>query len=363
MTVVILGGGIGGLSTAYYLLKSSTHKVVLIEATNRLGGWIRSERQPSGLVLEQGPRTLRPVGEAGLNTLNLIEELNQCDKVKPILPSHPAAKNRFIYTLGKLHALPTSIKSIFEVQPPFTKSLSNILFHEWKATAKYVEDDSIYNFVKRRFGSEIAEYAVSPLICGICGGDSKKISVNFLLSDMFEKEQKYGSITKAYLRPWAWKRKQSDNFLKKLKEKLQKRNINKLASRARKENWSSYTLEGGLEVLPRTLKSIVEEAGGTIMTDSKLVKVDLHKKFVTVDKDDISFDFLVSAIPAFSFGSLIYKDNYMLAKELLNIPYTTIITVNLVYEKRLLDIDGFGFLVPPAENLPLLGKAYIMQVR
>ena len=53
MTVVILGAGIGGLSTAYYLLKKQAQKIILLEASNRVGGWIRSDHFESGVILEQ----------------------------------------------------------------------------------------------------------------------------------------------------------------------------------------------------------------------------------------------------------------------------------------------------------------------
>jgi oxygen-dependent protoporphyrinogen oxidase len=385
MTVVVLGGGIGGLSTAYYLLRSRAHKVVLVEATNRVGGWITSEKQPDGVILEQGPRTLRPRGESGLNTLKLIQDLGLTHDIRPIRSSAPAAKNRYVYADKKLYALPTGLKPIFRAVPPFSKPLSRALWHDFNRVPKYVHDDSIYNFVERRFGKEFADYLISPLICGICGGDAKQISVKFLLNSFFEKEQMYGSVVKHYLRPWNWKIIANYNFIELLKfifdtrfekdvwnwminkEKSwkPKRSItsgNDLAKKAKKEKWSSYTFAEGLETLPRALEEKIRGAGGTIMMNSKPIKLDLRERRLIFHNSEITFDFIVGALPPYSLAPLLHEDNYALSELLLRIPHTSIITVNLVYKKKLLNIDGFGFLVPPSENLPILGNNSMFNV-
>ena len=95
MKYTILGGGITGLSAAHYLSKFvSTEKIVLLEASNRLGGWINTSRHEDGILHEHGPRTIRPAGLAGANTLELAEELGLSDKIIPIVSGHPATKNR-----------------------------------------------------------------------------------------------------------------------------------------------------------------------------------------------------------------------------------------------------------------------------
>ena len=61
-TISIVGGGISGLSAAHYLcrsVKDSAYKIVVYEASERLGGWIRTENQSTGTYFETGPRSLR----------------------------------------------------------------------------------------------------------------------------------------------------------------------------------------------------------------------------------------------------------------------------------------------------------------
>lgn len=82
-SVAVLGGGITGLATAYYLTQMAPHlKVTLYEGSDRLGGWLRTKYIEVGdgeVVFEQGPRTLRPSTPAGFVTLNLVRFcLNYC---------------------------------------------------------------------------------------------------------------------------------------------------------------------------------------------------------------------------------------------------------------------------------------------
>ena len=71
--VAVLGGGISGLSAAWNLTKTSTTvKVVLYEASRRVGGWISSERTNNGAVFELGPRSLRTAGASARTTMELV---------------------------------------------------------------------------------------------------------------------------------------------------------------------------------------------------------------------------------------------------------------------------------------------------
>jgi oxygen-dependent protoporphyrinogen oxidase len=85
--------------------------------------------------------------------------------------------------------MPNGPGGIFKTLPPFSKplifaGLKDIFTGKSKVP---IEDESIYDFVARRLGKEVADYAISPVICGICAGDAKEISVKFLMKDIFEK--------------------------------------------------------------------------------------------------------------------------------------------------------------------------------
>lgn len=192
MSLSVLGGGIGGLSALYYLSlrQNLSRQIKLYEASSRFGGWIYSkEHKDTGVFFETGPRSLRPVGNAGLTSLELIEKLGIEEKVVPVHRSHVAAKNRMIFAKNQVCLMPNGPAGIFKKIPPFSlplvfAGLKDIFTGKSKTP---IEDESIYDFVARRFGKEVAEYAISPVICGICAGDAKEISVKFLMKEIFEK--------------------------------------------------------------------------------------------------------------------------------------------------------------------------------
>ncbi|GJQ82916.1 Ppox [Trypoxylus dichotomus] len=352
MSKIVLGGGLGGLSAAYYVVNKFPHEVVtLFEKSNRLGGWLKSTRQDDGIIFEQAARTIRPTGEAGANTLQLINELDLNQDILPITKNSSAALNRMIYANGKLHKLPNSLGAIFRRQEPFSKPLILHFLNDIITTGKKIQDDdeSLYSFANRRFGSEVADYLISPMVCGICGGDAKEISVKFLMSSIFEKEQKYGSITGGII---------ADFFKKKEKVKSAP---TLLENRARLEKWSVYSFKNGIETLPNAIKKHISSKGAKINLNEGVQEIEVNKKSVLMHMVDGSVhvgNHLISSIPASSLAPLLEKQHPQLSTILSDFKSASMCVVNLKYNKRLLEEDGFGFLVVPKENLPLLGVIY-----
>ena len=133
---------------------------------NRLGGWIDTTHNKDGIIYEHGPRTVRPVGASGANTLAMVEDLGLASKVRPIFSGHPITKNRLIFVDGKIYKLPSSISSIIrKQQPPLFPSFGGFsLFcagiKDLFTPSKICTDDSLYNFVHRRFSEDLAKYAI-----------------------------------------------------------------------------------------------------------------------------------------------------------------------------------------------------------
>jgi oxygen-dependent protoporphyrinogen oxidase len=154
MKIAVLGGGISGLSTAYFLKKEFPNaSIQVIEASN-WGGWIRSIKRKHTLF-ETGPRTLRPHGEPGAFTLDLVQELGLDNNLLQVKKTSSAAKNRFVYAQSELQKLPSSLLGMLLQKPRIFKGIPKELameFFNQKHRKIYENDESIQSFFSRRFG-------------------------------------------------------------------------------------------------------------------------------------------------------------------------------------------------------------------
>ncbi|KAK6644880.1 hypothetical protein RUM43_001156 [Polyplax serrata] len=354
MTHAILGGGITGLSAAYYLSKSSEYGIKLFESSHRLGGWIKTTKTNNGSIFEQGPRTLRCRGAAAENTLHLIKELGLDSLVRPILNSSKAAKNRMICLDNQLVKLPNSWTALFKINPPFIKPFIYAIMNDLVTAKKVVEDESIYDFVARRFGKQYAEIPVSAMVCGIFAGDAKEISVKALMRDIFEMEQKYGNVLAGFLH--SVKNKVINGRIKSVGN--QKKDLTEsLASK----KWSLWSFENGLETLPIELENFLRQQSNVeINLDSKCLNIEFKKGEVILNFDGRteSTEHLYSSLPSKDLAKILDNKFLYLKEELSSIPFVSVATVNLEYDGELIDNEGFGFLVPPNQNIPILGVIF-----
>lgn len=359
--VTILGGGISGLSAAYYLTKNKVPSITLFEATKRLGGWIKTEQHiKHGFRFETGPRTIRPAGPKGKNTLEMIEDIGLSSSLVPISKNHIAAKNRMIYVNKQLCPLPSNIMSLFKTLPPFSKPLIFSILNDLRIgkSSKHLEDEAMYDFIERRFGTDMAKYLISAMICGICAGDAKQISVKFLMEDLFRNEQKYGGVIKGMLYTML------NNMLNKSQEQVvtaNKASSSVLVDRSKTEHWSIYSFAEGLQIFPKTLSDYLEKENVTIKNNSKCTEIKFNSGGValSVNGNTHETEHLISSVQSYVLAKLVEKQHPQLAEELNAIPYVDVAVVNLQYDGGdLLNPPAFGFLVPPSENLPILGVIY-----
>lgn len=176
MKVLILGGGITGLSTAWYLKKRHPKaEITLLEKENRLGGWIKTGRE-NGFLFEKGPRTFQ-IGRSP-HLLNLIQELGL-----EVITSGP--QKRYLWHRGRLRSLGSFIPTLI----PF-------LIREAFVPPATCTDESIYDFAARRFSPKIAETLFDPLTLGIYGGDIRKLSICSCFPALFHWERDKGSIVR-----------------------------------------------------------------------------------------------------------------------------------------------------------------------
>lgn len=347
--VAVLGGGIGGLAAAHYLRKSSPHtKVLLLESSSRLGGWLWSTRRSDGAVFELGPRGVRPVGAVGRNTLNLVEELGLESEVIPVTYSHVASQSRFLFVRGRLWRMPSGLRGLLKTSPPFSKPLLPVLLKEMFVSKSQSEDESLHSFVSRRFSPELADIAVDSLCRGVFAGDCRRLSVGACFPDLLKAERRRGSVVLGMILGTGPKPAVSPG---------------PLAVRAQKERWAQWSLRRGVQSLPEALGRSLEQDGGVeLLTQARVTGLEPTQSGWTIHSESgqTSAEHIISALPAKALAPLLPSSSSCepLARLLQQVTTVTVAVVSLEYEGSVLPVTGFGHLLPSSEDPGLLGVVY-----
>src|ERR1035438_6232814 len=197
--VVIIGGGISGLSTAYYLAKGGAASTIL-ESRARLGGVIQTERV-EGCTLEAGPDSFLSIKPAALE---LIADLGLASEV---IGSNDHLRVTFVRKNGRLVPLPDGLMMMVptKILPLITTGLVSWgtklrMGLEWfRAPKPKPGDESVAEFVEEHYGPEAVDYLAEPLLSGIYGGNPSELSVRSVLPRFVELAERYGSLTRGVL--------------------------------------------------------------------------------------------------------------------------------------------------------------------
>ena len=186
---IILGAGISGLSAAHFLSKKSDDFIIL-EESNRVGGWINSEKI-DGYTCENGPNTVL------LNNTAFLELLKDLNLDKEICkPIRKCSDNRYVLHQNKLQQIPTNLWEFF-ISPLLKFSDKLILLYE-PFVKKHKTNTSVASFCKNRFGVGLYEQLIIPFLTGIYAGNPEKMSVKHALKSLWEMEQNFGSVFKGF---------------------------------------------------------------------------------------------------------------------------------------------------------------------
>lgn len=346
--VVIIGGGISGLSAAHALVKHSKVPcdVTIVESQSIVGGWLKSTRYEDGSVFEHGPRNARSYGSTAIQALNILSDLKLEDKIIGVPKTHDAAKKRYIYAKGKLNELPSSVSSVMFRQEPFSKSLLSSIIREPFVERSSLEDESVYNFFQRRFNKEIADYLATSLCRGIFGGDAEQLSLRSCFKILFDYERQHGSVVKGAF------------FSKSDQPRV---DSNALISRAKAENWMGWTLQNGMQTLPEIWYDHLKSEGVKFLLNTRCEEIDYateNKIHCVTSQGVIEADRVISTLPSTQLSRLLSKCDKTLSTMLDTVEYADMAVVNLEYDSCKLPYQGFGFLVPTCEPCDILGMTF-----
>ena len=335
-SVAIVGGGISGLSTAYYLAKANLG-CTLIEARPRLGGVIHTERIRD-CVVEAGPDSFLSAKPAAME---LIRELGLEHEV---IGSNDHARVTFIRRHGRLVPLPDGVQMLVPTKilpmaasPLLSWGTKFRMALEWfRRPSADGRDRSVAEFVEEHYGRETVDYLAEPLLAGIYGGDPAELSIGSVLGRFVELETKYGSLTRGVLaeRPPASSRQAVPLF------RTLRNGLGSLVDAVSRAAAAQTTL------VPGTVEALEREGAGFRLR---------------VGGQWLSADYVVLACEAHQAGRIVTPVDARAAALLGSICYSSSMTVALGFERNAVkdQMRGFGFLIPKRERGRLLAGTWV----
>jgi len=337
--IVIIGTGISGLSTGYWMQKAG-YQITFLERKDQAGGSMLTVRK-EGLTIDFGPNS-------GLDSSPYFHPiLEDIDAVENVIYASGMAKNRYILKNHRLVKMPMGPLSLLST-PLFNIRGKLAIFREpWVKRGDAPE--SVAGFVERRFGREFLDYAINPFISGIYAGDPEHLSVREALPKLYALEEKYGSVIRGAIQG----RKERKNRAEKAK----------IASRM-------FSFSGGMQAMAASIEGHLRKKGAEFLyqrdvTDLEKTKGGYKIKFSHTGKgkkiqESLETGQIILSLPAGPASGILKKLDPDFAGILSGIEYPPVLVLYLVFHGK--DIasgeDGFGFLIPEVEKASFLGAIY-----
>lgn len=351
--VVIVGGGISGLSAAFALLEQARSRdapfhCTVVERQDYLGGKILTNRR-DGVITEGGPDsflTTKPAALALCEKLGLSSQL---------INTNQENAQTFTYSKGRLRQFPQGLISMVptKVGPLFHSGVLSWagiarMGADWiiPRRARANDEETLAEFFSRRLGSEAFDRLVEPLVSGIYAGDANELSVDATFPHLVELERKYGSLIKGAL---AMQRPRPSR-----KPDVKPRTL-------------FTTLRGGLGDLIASLKEKLSGAGVSLRRGANVRAMHIlgsqagpSYRLELEGGDVLEAEAVILATPAYVSASLLRPFDDEVSTLLDQIPYASTMTISMVFPepevKRL--VRGYGFVIPRVENRSLIAATW-----
>lgn len=337
-SVLIIGGGVSGLSTAFYLGQAGLRST-LIEKTHRLGGLIKTDHI-QGCDLEAGPDSFIATKTS---VADLATDLGG-GLTEKIIGSQDAARRIFVVRKGRLMPMPKGMSMMVPGEwAPVLQSPLLSLPTKWRLLRETFarpltrsSDFSVGDLVRSHFGNEVLEYLTEPLLSGVYGGDSATLSARSVLPRFVGFEEKYGSLIRGVRKT-------------------------KGVNQSDRPGSLFLSFEEGMQTLTDSLARAVQRHSAIIHGEAFKVEKTESGWRVRLGTESISARHIVIACPAWSAAGLLNQSAVAVASELQAIPYSCSLLVMLVFNKAELahSLDGFGFLAPKAEQVTIAAATWV----
>ena len=331
---VILGAGISGLATAYWLKKDGCD-VTVIEKDDEVGGAMTSTWDNQFLV-DYGPNS-------GLETNPLIRQIVEETGIEDeMIYASSEGNKRYILRDGRLRALPTGAGAFLTTKLFSTQAKLRLLKEPFVGKSSDGYYQSIAEFVKRRLGQEFLDYAINPFVAGVYAGNPDDLSVKSAFPKLYRLEEEYGGLIKG--------------MFKGAKERKKRAEKSKQSARM-------FSFKNGMQVFPKAIAGKLKEnliLGAEVCSivkngNSYEVK---YKKDGT--EETVTADVVISTLPAHVTCYLFQEMDGTLFSHLKSIYYPPVMVLYLGYKEESIGqpLDGFGYLIPQKENRSYLGAIW-----
>lgn len=348
--ITIIGGGIAGLATAYYLQKKSRESGIkidytMVESAPRFGGKITTD-QVDDFVIEGGPDsfiTQKPWGT------QLCRELGLADR---LIPTNDERRSIFVLSKGKLVPFPGGYRLTVPTEfVPFALSPLISPLGKLRMGLDLVipprqeqSDESLAAFIRRRLGAEALDKIAGPVMAGIYVADPERLSLLSTFPMFAEMERKYGSLIKAMQAA-----------------KKQHPSPNGAPQNSGSRPQAMFTsLRGGMQEL---VEALLAQLQGDLRLHCRVVGLrylspGFEVTFDSTHSPSLKTDAVVLAAPAYTAATLVESFAPHLAALLQKVRYVSTATISLGYRRADFpaqsDLDGFGFMVPKSEHRQIL---------
>lgn len=339
--VVVVGGGISGLSAAFYLKSALANRHVeadihIVEKSDLFGGKIRTLHR-DGFVIEQGPDSFLA------RKLPMIELTRDLGLEDELTGTNPKANKTYIVHKGKLHRMPPglSLGVPTEMKPFFKTGLISPLGKARAAMDLFLPvrkeegDEAVGQFFERRLGKEVLRHIAEPILAGIYAGDTYNLSLEATFPQFHQLERKYGSLIKGMAAS-----KQNPPIVSPLTELI--------PAQARSSVFLTY--RQGLVTVLGGLRNALQDT-----TDIKAEVVGLEREndkyeLLLDEGEKLEADAVILAMPARAMAPLL--NHLEEARWLGDMEYVSVANVVLAYDKDALShpLDGSGFVIPRTEG-------------
>jgi oxygen-dependent protoporphyrinogen oxidase len=332
--IVILGAGISGLTSAYWLYKNGIDFTIL-ESKSEPGGAMESLHD-NGFMVDFGPNS-------GLETTPLISQIvKEVGLSNEMVYANESSDKRYILRDGTLHALPMSPPALIQTKLFSTKAKLRLMAEPFIGKSADGYYQTMAQFVERRLGKEFLDYAIDPFVSGVSAGDPYKLSVKSAFPKLYRLEELYGGLIKGMIKGARERKKRAEKS---------------------KQNAKMFSFVSGMQIFPKTISSLFTDKINYSSVVNNISKTE-NGYNISYTKDNVPCEIecgiILSTIPAYGLSPAIKGLDAQLVQHLDDIFYPTVMVLYLGFDKSQIGqpLDGFGYLIPSKENRNYLGAIW-----